>query len=62
VLIIVLFTHLDTFDGAMIVLATYSLNIFHPGRLLSGYDELERVEVGVADKDKISHSPSAQSV
>ncbi|EKM50091.1 uncharacterized protein PHACADRAFT_213853 [Phanerochaete carnosa HHB-10118-sp] len=26
----------DTFDGAMIVLAMYTLNVFHPGPLLSG--------------------------
>jgi hypothetical protein len=29
------------FDGAMIVLAMYTVNLFHPGVLLLGPDKLE---------------------
>jgi len=42
----------------MIVLAIFTLNFFHPGVLLRGYD---RVEVGPST-EKIIGSPSAQSV
>ena len=30
--------HLDVLDGAMIVLAMYTLNFFHPGRLIGRAD------------------------
>ncbi|KAI9457817.1 RTA1-like protein [Lactarius psammicola] len=48
----------NAFDGAMIVLATFTLNFFHPGVLLRGYD---RVEVGPS-AEKIIGSSSVQSV
>ena len=47
----------------MIVLATFTLNILHPGILLREYDEcVERIEVGAIEKHKIAYSPSVQSV
>lgn len=50
---------LNAFDGAMIVLATFTLNLLHPGMLvLRGYD---RVKVGPST-EKIVGSPSFQSV
>ncbi|KAH9039416.1 RTA1-like protein [Lactarius hengduanensis] len=48
----------NAFDGAMIVLATFTLNFLHPGVLLRGYD---RVKVGPST-EKIVGSPSFQSV
>jgi len=48
----------DSFDGAMIVLATFTLNILHPGMLLRGYD---RVEVETS-AEKFTSSTSVQSV
>ena len=46
----------------MIVLATFTLNILHPGILLREYDErLERIEVGTVGKHNITSSPSVQS-
>jgi len=48
----------DSFDGAMIVLATFTLNILHPGVLLRGYD---RVEVETS-AEKFTSSTSVQSV
>jgi hypothetical protein len=57
------FINADTFDGAMIVLAAFTLNILHPGTLLREYDErVERIEVGAIGQDKIASSPSVQSV
>lgn len=32
---------LDVFDGAMVVLAIFTLNVCHPGVLLQGPDMLE---------------------
>ena len=45
VLIVVLLA--DTFDGAMIVLAAFTLNFLHPGMLLAGYeDRIQPVDEG----------------
>ena len=54
----------DTFDGAMIILAAFTLNVLHPGMLLAGYDDrIDRVDVGgVVGKEKIADSPSVGSV
>ena len=48
----------DSFDGAMIVLATFTLNILHPGVLLRGYDRVE----AETSEEKITSSTSVQSV
>ena len=37
-LILIFGDHVDVFDGAMIVLAMYTLNLFHPGIYLRGED------------------------
>lgn len=41
----------DVLDGAMIVLATYTLNIFHPGRLLYAESPVQIDVTEVSDKD-----------
>ncbi|KAI9433925.1 RTA1-domain-containing protein [Lactarius indigo] len=48
----------NAFDGAMIVLATFTLNFLHPGVLLRGYD---RVRVGPSTEKTIG-SANSQSV
>lgn len=57
------FVNTDTFDGAMIVSATFTLNILHPGLLLRGYDNrFKHFEAGtISRKEKIARSPSIQS-
>ena len=54
----------DTFDGAMIVLAAFTLNFLHPGMLLAGYeDRIKRVDVGtIGGKEKATGSPSFGSL
>lgn len=42
---------IDVLDGAMIVLATYTLNIFHPGRLLYAESTVQIDVTEVSDKD-----------
>ena len=43
----------DIFDGTMVVLAVYTLIIFHPGRLLySQSPAVGTVTVAVGDKEK----------
>jgi len=39
------------FDGAMIVLAMFTLSLFHPGVLLPGPDKLEADTGEVREKD-----------
>lgn len=41
----------DVLDGAMIVLATYTLNIFHPGRLLYSESPVQVDVTEVSDKN-----------
>jgi len=36
--IVIVGDYADVFDGAMIVLAMYALNLFHPGMYLQGED------------------------
>ena len=36
--------YFNTMDGAMILLAMYCLNFFHPGRLLGPFTSLKKVE------------------
>ena len=45
------------FDGAMVALAMFVLNLFHPGVLLRGPDKLEGIE---ADMDEVK-DPARQS-
>lgn len=51
----------NAFDGSLIVLAIFTLNVLHPGVLLRGYDRVD--EVGLS-AEKITRSPtrSLQSV
>ena len=50
-----LFINTDAFDGAMIVLATFTLNFLHPGRLLRGYDnEAEDISNGHPLKPRVT--------
>lgn len=42
--------YFNTMDGAMIVLAMYCLNVFHPGRLLGPFTSIKKVEF-VIDED-----------
>ena len=37
-LIVIIGDYADVFDGTMIVLAMYTLNLFHPGNYLQGED------------------------
>ncbi|KAH9478584.1 hypothetical protein JR316_0009041 [Psilocybe cubensis] len=37
--------YFNVLDGAMIILAIYTLNIFHPGRLLYSYEETKEAEL-----------------
>lgn len=61
VLIIVLLA--DTFDGSMIILATFTLNFLHPGRLLAEYNRIQRVDVGTfGGKETTTGSPSTGSL
>jgi hypothetical protein len=53
----------DAFDGAMIVIAAFTLNFLNPGMLLAGYeDRIQRVDVGAIEKEKATSSPSVGSV
>jgi hypothetical protein len=53
----------DVFDGAMIVIATFTLNFLNPGMLLAGYeDRIQRVDVGAIGKEKATSSPSVGSI
>jgi hypothetical protein len=53
----------NAFDGAMIVIAAFTLNFLNPGMLLAGYeDRIQRVDVGAIEKEKATSSPSVGSV
>ncbi|KAF9790457.1 RTA1-domain-containing protein [Thelephora terrestris] len=41
--------YFNTMDGAMIVLAMYCLNVFHPGRLLGPFTSIEKAESVIDD-------------
>ncbi|KAJ3543830.1 hypothetical protein NM688_g5815 [Phlebia brevispora] len=44
--------YFNVFDGAMVTLAMYTLNVFHPGRLLFSQPDVSQVFVNATEKDK----------
>lgn len=52
----------DVLDGGMVTLAIYTLNFFHPGRLLSGGEDVSNQFLGVETREmRAKFSPDASS-
>ena len=55
-IIVIIRDYTDVFDGTMIVLAMYTLNIFHPGIYLRGeYYPSQTNSEGATIEDKTTH-------
>ena len=56
IVIVMIWDYADVFDGIMIVLAMYILNIFHPGIYLRGEDYASQTSSeGTAIEDKTTY-------
>lgn len=56
ILIVIIGDHADVFDGTMIVLAMYTLNLFHPGNYLQEDIPSQTSSEGIIMEDQ--HKPA----